>query len=194
MTNALLAYQLYSTESLAGLAGIICLLAYAALIAGIVKSNVEQSFAAFMLWGMLDTIATVTTLLEGGNVWLPFTNALGSTVIAFLLVLKKHASWSWIESLTAVLVVICLVIWYTTGEQAGIIASSVAVVIASFPQMVDTFKKPKATPLFPYLIFLSANVLSFVGGKSWTIEERFYPGCSVFLCTIIVLLTRRNAA
>lgn len=185
-------FQNLSADDLAGIAGIICVVAYIPLAVGITKSSVEQSFAAFILWAMLDTIATITTLLEDGNFWLPFTYASGSTIIALLLVLKKQITWSRIETVTSILVVICLVIWFTAGERAGIIASSIAVVIASLPQMVDTFKKPQATPLVPYLIFLSANVLSFIAGRSWTIEERFYPGCAIFLCAVIVLLTRRK--
>jgi hypothetical protein len=180
------------TTFLPQIAGIICIAAYIPLIIGIVKNKVEQSFAAFMLWGMLDTIAATTTILQGGNFWLPLGYAIGSLTVALILVAKKQVSWSWIESMTFFLVIMCVVIWYTSGERAGIIASSLAVVIASVPQTVDTYKKPAATPTGPYLIFLSANILSFLAGKNWTIEERFYPGCAVFLCVIILLVTRRK--
>jgi hypothetical protein len=180
------------TPFLSEIAGIICMAAYIPLSVGIVKNKVEQSFAAFMLWGMLDTIASITTIVQEGNFWLPLGNAVGASAIALLLLVKRQASWSWIESMTFFLVIICLMIWYTSGEQAGIVASSLAVVIASIPQVVDTYKKPTSTPAGAYLIFLSANILSFVGGKNWTIEERFYSGCSVFLCIVILLLTRRK--
>jgi len=175
------------------IAGIICFAAYIPLIVGIVKNKVEQSFAAFLLWAMLDSIATATTILQDGNFWLPLGYAVGSGVIALLLVAKKQVSWSWIETMTFLLVIICILVWYTSGEQAGIVSSSLAVVIASFPQMVETYKKPIATPVGPYVIFLVANILSFMAGKSWSIEERFYPACAVFLCMVILLLTRRRS-
>src|SRR5688572_13343149 len=136
------------------LSGGISILAYILLITALLRTKTEQSFAAFLLWALLDLIATITTILEHGNYWLALSNAIGSTVITILLIYKKQVSWSWIESLTAVLVIICLIIWYTTGEQAGIIASSLAVVIASVPQMVDTYKKPETTPFGVYLVFL----------------------------------------
>lgn len=182
------------TSVLQLLAGILGIIAYLPLIIGILKSKIEQSFAAFMLWGMLDTIATLTTILEGGNFWLPLSNAVGSNVMAILLVVKKQVSWSSIETLTSVLVVICLTIWYVAGETAGILSSSLAVVIASIPQMVETFKAPETTPTGPYVIFLTANIIAFIGGEAWTIEERFYPACSIFLCVVIVLFSirRRN--
>jgi hypothetical protein len=166
--------------------------AYMPLIAGILRNTAQQSFAAFFLWALLDSIATVTTFLQGGNYWLPFSNVVGSSAIAILLVIKKQVSWSWIESMTALLVVVCLCIWYTAGEVPGILASSLAVVIASIPQMVETYRRPDTTPVIAYVIFLAANMLSFLAGRSWTIEERFYAGCSIFLCLVIVLLALRK--
>lgn len=174
------------------IAGIIGIIAYIPLIIGLVKNKIEQSFAAFLLWGMLDTIATITTILERGNYWLPLANAIGASTIAIILAIKRQLSWTWIESMTTVLVVVCLLVWYTIGETAGIVSSSLAVVIASIPQMVATYKTPQTTPTGPYVIFLAANILSLLAGKSWTIEERFYAGCSVFLCAVIVLLSLRR--
>lgn len=172
--------------------GIIGLVAYTVLIVALFKTSTKQSFAAFLLWAMLDIIATITTIIEGGNYWLALSNAIGSSVITIILIFKKQVSWTWIETMTAGLVVACLIVWYTTGERAGIIASSLAVVIASIPQMVETFKKPANTPTSSYAIFLLANIVSLLGGRSWTIEERFYPACSIFLCLLIVVLSLRK--
>lgn len=174
------------------IAGIVGITAYIPLITGIIKSKIEQSFAAFLLWAMIDTIASITTILEKGNYWLPLANTAGSSIIALLLAIKKQVSWTWVETMTTVLVVVCLLIWYTAGETAGIISSSLAVVIASIPQMVATYRSPSTTPTMPYIIFLIANILSFLAGKSWTIEERFYAGCSIFLCAVIVLFSLRR--
>jgi hypothetical protein len=174
------------------MAGIVGFCAYIPLIAGILRNTAKQSFAAFFLWALLDAIATGTTFLADGNYWLPFGNVVGSVVMTVLLIVKRQVSWSWIESMTALLVLICLGVWYTAGEEAGIIASSLAVVIASIPQMAETYKNPQSTPVFPYLIFLTANILSFLAGHSWTIEERFYAGCSIFLCAAIVGLAHRK--
>lgn len=179
-------------EYLQPLSGGISILAYLLLITALLRTTTEQSFAAFLLWAMLDIIASITTILEHGNYWLALSNAIGSTIIMLLLIYKKQVSWSWVESMTALLVIVCLVVWYTAGEQAGIIASSLAVVIASIPQMADTYKKPAATPTYIYLVFLTANIISFIGGSAWTVEERFYQGCGIFLCGVIVVFSLRN--
>lgn len=179
-------------EYLSPLGGALGLVAFGLLIVALFRTNTEQSFAAFFLWAMLDLIATITTIIQGGNYWLALSNCIGSAVITLLLVRKKQVSWTWIESMTAFLVVACLVIWYTTGERAGIVASSLAVVIASVPQMVDTYRKPETTPSYVYIIFLVANIISVIGGSAWTIEERFYQCCGVFLCGVITAFSLRK--
>jgi hypothetical protein len=179
-------------EYLPPLSGGISILAYVLLIIALLRTKTEQSFAAFLLWALLDAIATITTILEHGNYWLALSNAIGSTAVTLLLIYKKQVSWSWIESMTALLVVICLIIWYAAGEQAGIIASSLAVVIASIPQMVDTYKKPETTPLGVYLVFLTANVVALIAGTTWTIEERFYACCGIILCSVIIVFSVRK--
>ena len=171
------------------IAGIVAFLAYIPLAFGIFRDTAKQSFAAFLLWAMLDTIAVVTTWIEQGHHWLALGNVIGSTVITVLLIVKKQVSWSRIESITALLVIICLAIWYSMGETAGIIASSLAVLIASFPQMVETYRNPSGTPQTAYMIFLCGNILSLFAGREWTIEERFYAACSTFLCAVILLLS-----
>ncbi len=173
-------------------AGVIGIIAYIILIVGILKTKMEQSFAAFLLWAMLDLIATITTILQDGNFWLPLSNVTGSAVITILLVIKKQVSWSRVETMTSVLVAICLLVWMIAGEKAGIIASSLAVVIASLPQMKETFDKPETTPASAYIVFLLGNLVSFFAGKAWTIEERFYPACSAFLCIVIVVFALRK--
>ena len=182
------------TDYLQPAGGALGLVAYAFLIVALFRTRTEQSFAAFFLWALLDIIATITTVIEGGNYWLALSNGIGSTVITIILVYKKQISWSWVESMTAVLVVVCLIVWYTSGESAGIVASSLAVVIASIPQMVDTFRKPEGTPTHVYVIFLVANIISFVAGKDWSIEERFYQACGVFLCALIVVFSLKKSA
>lgn len=174
------------------LSGAIGVLAYVLLIVALLRTKTEQSFAAFLLWALLDLIATITTILAGGNYWLALANAAGSTIITLLLIYKKQVAWSWIESMTALLVIICLVVWYVSGERAGIVASSLAVVIASVPQMVDTWRKPEATPFWVYVTFLLANIVALIGGKAWTIEERFYACCGIFLCSVIVIFSLRK--
>jgi hypothetical protein len=179
---------------LALIGGIIGLIAFFLLILKLFRTTTEQSFAAFLLWALLDIIATITTIIKGGNYWLALSNAVGSLIITFILIAKRQVSWTWVESMTTVLVVICLALWYTLGEQAGIVASSLANLIAAIPQIVDTYKRPQNTPALPYAVFFIGNIVSLMAGASWSIEERFYQCTSVVLTTAILALAMRKQA
>ncbi|MBC7934715.1 MAG: hypothetical protein H7Y86_05060 [Rhizobacter sp.] len=171
------------------IAGIIGFITYCFLCFKILKSKAEQNFAAFLLWAILSIITTITVSIEEGNYWLSLGNVLGETAIAILLIVKKKIAWKWIETLTALLVIICLVIWFFAGEKAAIVSSSLATIIASVPQMASTYKKPSQTPTGIYVSFLLANLLSLYAGKSWTIEERFYPASAVVICLVIAIFS-----
>ncbi len=174
------------------LAGIIGISANVPLFLGIVHSRIEQSFAAFMLWALLDTIAAVTTIFQHGNYMLPLGYSFTASAIAIALVVKKQLRWSYVETLTSFLVLICLAIWFFVGDEAGTIASSLAVIIAGIPQAVEIYKKPQSLPFWVYLAYLVAAILSFLGGKTWTVEERFYSGSVIFLTLGIILISFRK--
>ncbi len=174
------------------IAGIIGFITYCFLFVKILKSKAEQNFVAFLLWALLSIILTITLLIEEGNYWLSLGNVLSETAIAVLLVVKRQISWSWVEALTTALVIVCLVIWFFVGEKAAIVSASLATIAASIPQIVSTYKKPAETPTGIYLAFVLANLLSLYAGKSWTIEERFYPVSALLICLIISIFSIRK--
>lgn len=171
-------------------AGILGLSANYPLIRDILSGKATQNFATFLLWASLDIIAAVTT--RDGNFILPAAYAISGSTVATILAIKKQVSWSWIETGTTILVIACLILWKTKGEEIATVASSSAVVIATFPQARDTWKKPEETPVSAYLMFLVANSLSFYAGKAWTIDERLYSGCVTFLCLTLVIFSLRK--
>lgn len=168
------------------LAGLLGLCAYIPLTIGIVRETTRQSFAAFLLWGFLDSIAMVSAILQKGNYWLAASNVAGTFCIATLLLIKKQFEWSVTETVTSLLVVVCLCIWYSAGNTVAIVASSLAVVIAGIPQMAHTMRHPQHTPVPVYLLWVVANAVSLVAGRDWSIEERFYACCALALCVAIV--------
>lgn len=173
-------------EILQLVAGIIAFSAYIPLTIGIVRNTARQSFAAFFLWGLLDSIAMVGAFLQEGNFWLAASNVAGTFTIAGLLLYKRQFEWSPTETITCFLVVVSLVIWYTAGNTGAIVSSSLAVVIAGIPQMAHTKREPAQTPIGVYLIWFAANIVSLAAGKAWTIDERFYAVCGLVLCSAIL--------
>ena len=174
---------------------IVGLTSYIPIVTSLSKENtgVEQNFATWMLWAMLDTIATISTILEHGkNFWLQGGFVLGSVVVTILLIKRKQTKWTIYETVVSFLVFCCLVFWYLKGNDAGIIASVVATCIAGIPQLFLTYKKPATTPTLTYLLFSLGGFISFIGGTAWTVEERLFSGETAVSCLIIVLLSMRK--
>ncbi len=164
---------------------------YVFLIKGLLGQGVEQSFATWFLWAMLDLIAALSMMFKGGNYQLALFYTFFGTFISGLLLYKKQFSWTRLETTVTGLVIACIVIWATSGDRAATIASTTAMAIATAPQLVAAWKKPMtAGSPFIWGGYTVANIFSFFGGKAWTVEERFYPGVCVVLCVWLTVLTR----
>jgi len=178
---------------LVGASLITALTTYVFLIKGLLKEGLEQSFATWFLWALLDLIAALSMLFKGGNYQLALFYTFFGVLIAGLLLYKKQFSWSWLETLVTCLVILCLWIWATSGDRAATIASTTAMAIATTPQLVAAWKKP-STAGSPFILggYTVANLFSLFGGKAWNIEERFYPAVCVVLCLWLAMLTSRK--
>ena len=165
---------------------------YLPLLVGIFRGKIEQSFATWILWVSLDAIAMVSMFLQDGNYSLLVCYVIGGSVVTAALVYTKQFKWTGFESFILFLVIVCLVAWYTSGSKWATVASTLAVVISGAPQVRESWHKPDKTAGFIYLGYMVANFLSFCGGKSWSVEERFYAGCMVFLCATISTTSFRS--
>lgn len=164
---------------------IIALSLYFPLVSGILPGKIEQNFATWILWVALDAIALVSILIQGGNYLLLVFYCFGGTTVCIALLCARLLRWTQFESFILFLVIVCLVVWAVSGSRWATIASTLAVVISGAPQIKDSWIQPDKKTGYIYLGYVLANGFSFLGGKAWTIEERFYPGMSVLLCLAI---------
>lgn len=174
------------------LSSLIALLLYYPLISGILKGEIKQSVATWILWVFLDTIALVSIILQKGNYLLLVFYCICGTIVTLSLVYKRLFSWTRFESFVLGLVIICLVVWSLSGSRWATIASTIAVCISGAPQIRDSWRTPDRTTGLIYVGYILANGLSFFGGKTWTIEERFYPGMMALLCLTIATASFRT--
>lgn len=181
-----------SPLTLAG--SIIGILVYVPLCYQILKNGdrVEQNFATWILWAILDGIATASIIYQHGNFLLTAAFSLGSTITAICILKSKNFSWGWFESMATFLAIACMVIWALSGARIATIASTTAVLIAGLPLMWDCYKRPWKNPFFTYSAFMVSNVLGTAGGKNWSVEERFYPAACTVYCGVVMILVARK--
>lgn len=172
---------------------VIAILTYFPLWKQIRSGKTDQNLLTWLLWGILDGVVAATIIVQGGNFLLPLVYAIGGLVTAtFIFRSGNKTSWTWFETLVALLTIASMVIWYFSSGKVATVASTMAMTIAGAPQFVDAWKKPKDMPLLAYFSYFIANCFSTAGGKSWTIEERFYPAVCVIICFSLVVLSARK--
>jgi hypothetical protein len=172
---------------------ILALALYLPLSWQILKKEVEQNMLTFLLWGTLDAVAALSIIRQGGNWYLPAAYVGGCIiVVSSLIVANVPMRWTRFETAIAMLFGICLVGWVVSGPRMATILSTSGVLIATGPQLRDTYKDPSKQPVMIYLGFTVANILSTLGGSSWSIEERLYPAACTVLCLVVAMLAMRK--
>lgn len=173
---------------------ILALILYIPLAQKIWTGKATQNLATFILWGILDLVAGISIFVQGGNYQLPLAYVAGCTLIIICILKAKTFEWTWYETTTSALVLICLIGWSISGAYLATILSTTGVVLAGFAQLRDTINLPEKCPTLLYFGYTIANLLSIFGGKNWSVEERLYPASCFVLCLIIALLSLRRTS
>jgi len=164
----------------------------------ILKSPVTQNLATFILWGSLDAIAGASMIAQGsGNYQLPFAYVLGCVIVIACVLKSGKYSWTRVETAISILVLVCItawlvIVWVFHNPWLATVLSTTGVVLAGAPQIRDSWRKPEESPFMIYVGFTFVNVLSVMGGASWTAEERLYSGSCTILCGLVTAISARK--
>ncbi len=157
------------------------------VISTIMGTGEGASFTTFALWSALAWIAGFTMMKQGANPGVPMMYGFGAASTALALLCKGKVTWSGLDTITTVMVAICIILWLTSGPRRAMIMSIVAGVVGGIPFIIMTWKSPAASPFIPSSGFLLANLLFFLSGKKWTLEDRLYGGVNVIVTSLLVI-------
>ena len=155
----------------------------------ILTGKVTQNLATWILWILLDVIAAGSMFVQDGNFELPTAYVVGGTCIIVCIAKMKTMKWTMYETKVSCMVVACMIGWGLSGPWLATILSSSAMALATIPQLKDCWRQPDQTPTLVYVGYTVANLASTIGGKSWTVEERFYPIVCMIICMLMVTLS-----
>jgi hypothetical protein len=171
--------------------GLLALLLFIPLIRSINQEGAEgQSCATWFLWGLLDTVLTISVIDQRGNFYLPLGFAIGDTLLVILLLIKGKFRWGFFETVILAMVLGCLVGWKLAGPEIATISSTLGVCVAGIPGFMEMLKHPQRKVGNVWGGYIFANVLAFFGGSAMTIEERFAPGVFA-LCALVMFAASR---
>jgi len=145
------------------------------------------SLSTFGLWSALAWITGFTMLKKGANPGIVMMYGAGATTTTIILLIKGRFAWSGMDTIVAVVVAACVILWLRSGPMPALILSIVAAAIAAIPFIMICWKNPESLPIVANSGFLLANFLGFISAKAWTIQDRLYLGVNVVLCTLLVL-------
>lgn len=155
--------------------------AYAILIVGIFKKRgmKSQSFFTNLLWAILDVLVYFAAFEEqSSSLMLVFGCILGSfTVSILLLVYDKRKKWTKDESITLSIICVVVFLWIYSGSNLlGLTLAVIAEIIAGWPQMKKSWKKPGSRlTLISYVLFLIVYSLSIYNSPDWQLKNVIFP-------------------
>jgi hypothetical protein len=173
----------------------LAVLAYIILTLGILFRGVVQPLSATLLWFALDGLAAWTAYSSGGNWLLAAGYTTGCVLAGAATVYRRKVSFVRSDLWVTAMVVICIVVWLSVGDVAGLVSSSLAVLIAGLPAMFHYLKRPRDGQLSVWLIFTVANLVGFIGRKGNTLEDWVFPVFAIAgsgSITIVLLLRKRS--
>jgi hypothetical protein len=176
---------------------IVALCLYAPLSYQILKGQVTQNLATFILWGSLDVFAAASIFIAHGNFQLPTAYVFGCTLVILCILKSGNYGWTKVETRVSILVLLCLaawcvIVWGFSNPWLATVLSTTGVVLAGYPQLRDSWRKPEESPVLIYLGYTFVNVLSTLGGAGWTVQERLYPGACTVLVLVITAISARK--
>ena len=171
--------------------GVIALLLFIPLVITLLKEGVEgQSCATWFLWGLLDTILTISVIEQRGNFFLPLGFAIGDVLLVIFLLLKRQVRWGLFETGILAMVIGCIVGWKLAGPKIATVSATMGICVAGIPGLLAMLKHPQRQVGNVWAGYILANALSFFGGTAMTIEERFAPGIFA-LCALAMFAASR---
>jgi hypothetical protein len=179
-------------QSLKIAGGLLALLLFIPLIISVLKEGAEgQSCASWFLWGLLDTVLTISVIEQRGNFFLPLGFAIGDVLVVILLLVKGRFRWGHFETAILAMVIGCIIGWKLAGPKIATISATIGICIAGIPGLLAMLKHPQRKVGNVWAGYILANALSFFGGNAMTIEERFAPGVFA-LCSLALFAASRK--
>ena len=172
--------------------GVMALLLFIPLIYSIFKEGMEsQSCATWFLWGLLDTVLTISVIEQHGNFYLPLGFTIGDVLLVIFLLVKGRFHWGLFETGILAMVIACMIGWKLAGPKLVTVSATLGICAAGMPGLLAMWKHPQRKVGNVWGGYILANALSFFGGTAMTIEERFAPGVFT-LCAVVMFAASRK--
>lgn len=157
---------------------------------GILFKKGDHNVVTWTLWTLFDVIALYGTIKNQENPVLTTTFVIGSGLVTVVLFFKGIVRWTWVETLTTILVAICVVLTQTASPSVIINATAIGLTIAGFPYLfTDLCKRfvfPESEIISAWIFMLGClfgTIATLLRGELITIP------LLAFLYWVVILIT-----
>ncbi len=171
---------------------VLAVLAYGILCYGVLFKGAVQPLSSILLWFALDGLAAWTAYRSGGNWLLAAGYTLGCLAAVLASIYKGHTAFVKSDLWVTMTVIVCVVVWLSVGNLAGLVASSTAMFIAGVPAMIYYAKQPQDGQLAVWLIFCLANAIGLAGRQGDALEDWIFPVLALAGSGIVTILIARK--
>jgi hypothetical protein len=154
--------------------------------------DIPQNIASWTTWTVLDILVVASTVAAGNKrPWLQICMTVADSLIVFIIIKKGIWHWDAVETISTCGATLALYFWWKFGPKSAVVATTIAVVIAGIPTVHDAWLKPALASWWMWAGTSVACLLSTVGAKAWTIEDRLFPiVCLIFNLIMFILVIR----
>ncbi len=154
------------------------------------KNDKSQTFVTWVLYFLLDVITFFSALeTEKDSSFIILLGfSVGSFIMSIILFYQKRIKWTKLETLIICLVIICIIMFKTSGPYWALIFGIISECVVGIYLIIKTWQRPKVKYNFTaYIIFLIVSILATINAKDWTIPSVGYPVCETILNIIILI-------
>jgi hypothetical protein len=169
--------------------------AHVPLILGVIKQKWDksQTFLTWVLYFLLDLVTMLSSQKIDGNYVILFGFSVGSFVMWSILLYQGRIGWTWLETVTLILVISCVGAWYVSGPYLALVFGIASEAIVGINLIIKTYRNPVIEyNLVGYIIFLIVSFFAFFTAEDFNIKQVGYPICEGVLSfiTLIPLLRK----
>jgi len=179
---------------LAAIGGVVALVSHAFWIWGIVSNRMHLNLATWLLWALIDITILLSSIAAGASApFLAVGFAGGAVAVALTLLFKGTWQWGRLESVCAILAIVCLILWFVGGPLIALVSLTLGkYIIAGIPTLRSAYKNPEWIQAYVWWLGSFGAATNIFAAGSWTLEQSFFPTVALLFTAIAGLINFRR--
>lgn len=180
--------------TLALVGGLVALGSHFFWVRGIWNGSMHLNIATWLLWSVIDMSVLLSSLAAGAPA--PFLSAgfvAGAILVTITLLVKGDWQWTVVETVSAVIALVCLGLWYVAGPVVAVVSLTLGkYCVAGVPTLVSAYQHPERAQSWVWWLGTFGAATNIFAAGSWTLAQSFFPTVALIFTGIGGLMHLRR--